>query len=54
MPVVETTCPRRDRTGEIIFTGISEDGELRDCPDCGCEVAVDPAADKVLHVEAES
>lgn len=53
MPVVTSSCPRRDRGGDIVFTGVSEDGELRECPDCSSEVAVDPAADEVLHVEAE-
>lgn len=53
MSVVTASCPRRDRAGEIVFTGVGEDGELRECPDCNCEVAVDPAADEVLHVEAE-
>jgi len=51
MPVVKTTCPRRDRGGVITYTGVDSDGELRECPDCSCEVAVDPEADEVLHVE---
>ncbi|MDS0277356.1 hypothetical protein NDI85_06090 [Halomicroarcula sp. S1AR25-4] len=54
MPVVTASCPRRDRGGEIVFTGVDPDGELRDCPDCGAEVAVDPDVGEVLHVEAES
>jgi len=53
MAVVSTTCDRRDRPGEVIYTGVDPDGELRDCPDCGCEVAVDPTAGEVLHVETE-
>lgn len=53
MQVVKTTCDRRDRGGEIVFTGVSEDGELRECPDCGTEVAVDPEAGEILHVERE-
>lgn len=53
MPVVTASCPRRDRAGEITFTGVDPDGELRECPDCSCEVAVDPRCDEVLHVEEE-
>ncbi|MBP2251260.1 ATP:corrinoid adenosyltransferase [Halarchaeum solikamskense] len=53
MTVVSATCPRRDRSGEIVFTGVSEDGELRECPDCSSEVAVDPRCNEVLHVEEE-
>ncbi|ESP88366.1 hypothetical protein [Candidatus Halobonum tyrrellensis] len=53
MPVVKTTCPRRDRTGEITYTGVDPNGELRECPDCSGEVAVDPRCDEVLHVESE-
>jgi len=57
MPVVKAECDRRDRGGgEITYTGVDPDGELRNCPDCGCEVAVDPQAGdggKVIHVEAE-
>ncbi|RKS82172.1 hypothetical protein BDK61_1472 [Haloarcula quadrata] len=53
MPVVSATCPRRERVGRITFTAVDPDGELRTCPDCSCEVAVDPVADEVLHVEAE-
>ena len=51
MPVVHANCDRRDRGGEIVFTGVDRSGELRNCPDCGAEVAVDPEADEVLHVE---
>jgi len=56
MPVVKAECDRRDPGGEITYTGVDPDGELRNCPDCGCEVAVDPQAGdggKVIHVEAE-
>lgn len=53
MAVVSATCPRRERGGRITFTAVDEDGELRMCPDCSCEVAVDPQADEVLHVERE-
>lgn len=53
MSVVSATCPRRDRPGKVTFTGVDADGELRDCPDCGGRVAVDPDADEVLHVETE-
>jgi len=53
MAVVSATCPRRDRPGKVTFSGVTEDGELRDCPDCGAKVAVDPQANEVLHVEEE-
>jgi len=53
MPVVHANCDRRDRGGEIVFTGVDPAGEIRECPDCNCEVAVDPQCDEVLHVEAE-
>lgn len=53
MAVVEAECDRRGWGGEVVYTGVEEDGELRDCPDCGGRVAVDPRADEVLHVETE-
>lgn len=53
MAVISATCPRRERGGKVTFTGVDVDGELRDCPDCGGRVAVDPDAREVLHVEAE-
>ncbi|UPV73189.1 hypothetical protein M0R89_11585 [Halorussus limi] len=52
MAVVKATCDRRPGRGTITFTGVDSDGELRECPSCGCEVAVDPEADAVMHVEA--
>jgi len=53
MPVVSATCPRRDRGGRVTYTGVDPDGELRDCPECGGRVAVDPDAGEGLHVETE-
>lgn len=52
MAVVKSACERRDDRS-VIYTGVDSDGELRDCPGCGCPVAVDPRCDEVLHVEAE-
>ena len=54
MAVVRADCDRgyRDGKGPICYTGVDPDGELRECPRCSCEVAIDPNADKVLHVEA--
>jgi hypothetical protein len=51
MPVVHANRNRRDRDSEIVFTGVDRSGELRNSPDCGAELAVDPEADGVLHVE---
>jgi hypothetical protein len=53
MAVVSTTCERSSRDGQITYTGVDPGGELRECPGCCCEVAVDPRVDEVLHVEAE-
>lgn len=54
MAVVKHDCDRGYRAGEgqITYTGVDEDGELRECPRCMCEVAIDPRCDKVIHVEA--
>ncbi|ELZ96450.1 hypothetical protein C440_04863 [Haloferax mucosum ATCC BAA-1512] len=52
MSVVKATCERRGGR-RVVYTGVDDDGELRDCAACGCEVAVDPRCDEVLHVETE-
>ncbi|WP_367176116.1 hypothetical protein [Haloarcula rubripromontorii] len=52
MSVVKAVCERRDGR-RLVYTGVDEGGELRDCAACGSEVAVDPQADAVLHVERE-
>lgn len=53
MAVVSTTCDRSSRDGQITYTGVDPDGELREYPGCSCEVAVDPRVDEILHVEKE-
>lgn len=52
MAVVKHDCERRPDRGHVTFTGVDADGELRECPSCSCEVAIDPSANKVIHVEA--